>query len=463
MATALPPSAEAFQAYSPTADRPFDDRRVAHLLRRAGFGATSERIKQFSGKSPADAISWLFDYSTDNDPLNDRLEDLQGLITLKKIDTEQEWCLFRMVYTPQPLQEKMALVWHNHFATSASKVDQPNFMHLQMELFRAMGLGSFRDLLVAVSRDPAMLIWLDGRGSHKGKPNENFAREVMELFTLGVGNYSEQDVQELSRAFTGWNINGGKGNFNPKAFDDTPKTVFGKTGPLDAEGAIDLILSQPAAPKHISRRLLKDFIHPNPTPKQIDHYAARLIDTKWDIKTTLREMISSEMFFSDWAYRSKIKSPIELVVGATVAVGGKANMKFLRDTTTLMGQNILFPPNVKGWDGQEVWINSTTVLLRFNFGLSLSTQHADEFVRRSKIESGLLEAKATTGEQVIDYFARLLLDGQVSQKMRSELADYLTLAANGKKQPFILKDDKPNDKVRGLMHLMMSTPEYQLA
>jgi len=463
MATAPQPPAEGFKAFAPTMDRPFDDRRVAHLLRRAGFGPTPQTIKRFSGKPPAEAIGWLFDYSTDTDPLNERLEDLQGLITFKKIDTEQEWCLFRMVYSPQPLQEKMALFWHNHFATSAAKVDQVNLMHIQMELFRKMGLGNFRDLLVAVSRDPAMLVWLDGRGSKKGKPNENFAREVMELFALGVGNYTEQDVQELSRAFTGWNINGSKGAFNPKSFDETPKTVFGKTGPLDAEGAIDLILSQPSAPKHLAHKMLKEFVHPHPTQEQINHYAGRLIDTKWNIKTTMREMLSSEMFFSDWAYRSKIKSPIELVIGATVAVGGKANMEFLRKTTTALGQAILFPPNVKGWDGQEVWINSTTVLMRFNFGLSLSTQRADEFVRRSKIESGLLEAKATTGEEVVDYFSRLLLDGQVLAKTHGELVDYLNVAENGKKQPFVLKDEKPNDKVRGLMHLLMSTPEYQLA
>jgi uncharacterized protein (DUF1800 family) len=258
-------------------------------------------------------------------------------------------------------------------------------------------------------------------------------------------------------------VEGGRGVFNPKAFDDGEKTVFGQKGKLNAEGAVDLILSQPSAPKYISHRLLKDFVHPHPTQEQIDYYAGRLIDTKWDVKTTLREILSSELFYSDWAYRSSIKSPICLVVGATVAASGKANMPFLRESTSKMGQNILFPPNVKGWDGEEAWINSNTVLLRFNFGLSLATQRSNEFVRQSKIEKSLMEAKATSGEQVVDYFARLLLDGNITPKFRSDLIAYMDTTDKGKKTPFVLKDEKPNDKVRDLMHMMMSTPEYQLA
>jgi hypothetical protein len=461
-AAANPPT-NAFGAFAPSANRPFDDRRVAHLLRRAGFGPTAERLQKFSGQSPASTIDWLFNYSPDSDPLNEKLEDFQGMVTFNKIEAVQEWCLFRMVYSPRPLQEKMALFWHDHFATSASKVDQPLLMHKQLELFRQKGLGSFRDLLIAVSHDPAMLIWLDGRNNRKGKPNENYAREIMELFTLGVGHYTEQDVQELARAFTGWQIEGDRGRFNQKAFDEGSKKVFGQTGPFDSEGAIDLILSQPAAPKYLSNKLLQEFVHPHPTQEHIDHYATRLIETKWDMKTVLREMLSSELFFSDWAYRSKIKSPIELVVGATVAVGGKANMPFLRESTTKMGQNILFPPNVKGWDGEETWINSNTVLLRFNFGLSLSTQRGDEFVRQSKIEKGLLDAKATTGEQVVNYMSRLLLDGTLTPKFKTDVLSYMDLNDKQKKVPFELKEDKPNAKVRGLMHLMMSTPEYQLA
>ncbi|MCE9529519.1 MAG: DUF1800 domain-containing protein, partial [Planctomycetes bacterium] len=266
--------------------------------------------------------------------------------------------------------------------------------------------------------------------------------------------------QELARAFTGI---GDNGKINPNQFDKGDKTVFGKTGPLDAEGAVDLILAQPAAPKHLAHKLLKEFVHPHPTDEQVNHYADRLLATKWDLKTTLREMLSSNMFFSDWAYRAKIKSPIELVVGATVAVGGKANMPFLRDSTTKMGQEILFPPNVKGWDGEETWINSNTILLRFNFGLSLSTQRGSEFVKKSQIENGLLAANATTGDQAVDYFGRLLLDGNIKPKLKQELIEYMKVADKGKTVTFELKIDKPNEKIRGLMHLLMSSPEYQLA
>lgn len=435
---------------------------MAHLLRRAGFGPTAAWLDRFRGRPPKEAIDWLFDFDPSEDELNDRLEDFAGLVNFQRIETAQEWCLFRMVYTPHPLQEKMCLFWHDHFATAYDKVNNPRLMHQQMEMFRRLGLGSFRNLLIAVAKDPAMLIWLDGRYNRRGRPNENFAREVMELFTLGVGQYTEKDVLELARAFTGWTIVDGKAKFNKDAFDDREKTIFGRKGRYGVEEAIDLLLQRPAAPKFLAERLLKEFVNPKPLPDHIDHYAGRLLASRWDLKAVMREILSSRLFFSDWAIRSKIKSPIEMVVGGALVMGGKVNMVFIRESATKMGQTILQPPNVKGWDGEQTWINSNTVLVRFNYGLALATQRGEEFAKRSPLEKDLLKRNLTSAEQVVDYLATLLLDNRLQPKFRRQLIDYMA-AGNGKKVEFKLTSDKPNDKVRGLLHLMMSTPEYQLA
>ncbi len=412
------PPPDPYSAFAASAEQPWNTARAAHLMRRVGFGAGFDRIQSLLTKSPQEAIDSLFDFDAENDPLDALAEQLVGFFNPNQINSQQEWWLYRILNTTRPLQEKMALVWHNHFATSANKVQNFPMMANQIALFRKQGLGSFRDLLVAVGHDPAMLVWLDGNTNRKGSPNENYGREVMELFTLGVGNYTEKDVQELARAFTGWHIDGNgeasKGSFNPKQFDDGEKTIFGKTGKFDSESAVDLLLEQPAASRHQARRLLKEFVHPNPTDEQIQHYADRLVAEKWNIKTVLREMVGSRLFFSDWAYRSKIKSPIELVVGGVNEVGGKASTTFLREQTMKMGQALMAPPNVKGWDGERTWINANTVLLRFNFGQTLSTQRGDYFPRRADVESWLSKHKIKSGQDIVDHFAALFLDGNVA-------------------------------------------------
>jgi hypothetical protein len=251
--------------------------------------------------------------------------------------------------------------------------------------------------------------------------------------------------------------------FDPKAFDDGEKEIFGQRGRFDSESAVDLLLQQPHAAPFVSRKLLRWFVHPSPADEQIAHYARRLVAHEWEIKPVLREMLTSRMFFSDWAYRSKIKSPIELCVGAVLAVGGKVNTGFVRDSSAKMGQNLLYPPNVKGWDGEENWINASTLLLRFNFGLALATQRNNEFARRSDLEGWLSDHRIISSDQIIDHFARLLLDGNVSTETREELIKYMNTGEKNETRAFVFSPSSVNTKVRGLLHLMMSTPQYQLA
>ncbi len=368
-----------------------------------------------------------------------------------------------MLYSPQPFQERLALFWHNRFATSASKVGDPAMMHNQIELFRRKGLGNYRDLLIDVGHDPAMLIWLDGRSNRKGKPNENYGRDLMELFTLGVGNYTEDDVKQMARCFTGWTIENNKAVFNPKNFDDGQKEILGQKGIFNSASAIDVILAHPAASRFLSRKMLREFVHPNPPEEAIAHYAKQLVANKWEIKPTLREMFTSRMFYSGWCYRSIIKSPIDITVGSVAALGGKPSCQFLREQSNRMGQSLLFPPNVKGWDGEEAWINANTVVLRFNFGMQLALQRQNEFARRSDFDTWLAKYNIHTAADVIDYFSRVYLDGNLPPGARPKLDAFLNQDPKGQYKSFELTHETINTKVRGLIHMMLSTPEFQLA
>ena len=465
LASQQPPN-DQFAPFAPSEDEPWNVVRANHLLRRIAFGPTRERLDAILKLSPGGAIDSLLDYDPKKDPFEGMVEQMEGLFNLRDIGQAQQWWIYRMIYSPQPAQEKIALFWHNRFATSATKVENGVWMTNQIEMFRRQGLGSFVDLVINVERDPAMLIWLDGKDSRKGKPNENFAREVMELFTLGIGNYTEDDVKQLARCFTGWRIDGDEGNFHRDQFDNGQKTVFGTQGNFDAVDAIHLILKQPAAPKFLAKKMLREFVHPEPTDEQIDHYAARLRDTDWNIKIVLREMLASRMFFSEWSYRSRIKSPVELVIGSAIAMGGKPNTSFLREQMAKMGQNVLFPPNVKGWDGNEAWINANTVLVRFNFGMTIATGRnfgTEPMAKQADLKAPLEAAEAHSADDVIEAYARLLLDGRLVADAKEKLLDYMNHDAKDQLKPFVLNDSTINYKVRDMLHMMMSVPEYQLA
>jgi len=463
MAEPAAPPADPFAPFVPSTKEAFDDHWLGHLFRRAGFGPTTARLDTYNGKL-REALDWLFEYDPADDPLNPLLEQLQGFITpITNVQQVQDWWVFRMLNSPRPLQERIALFWHGHFATSAGKVTNALFMHNQIELFRRLGLGNFRQLLSEVGRDAAMLVWLDGQSSRKGKPNENYGREVMELFTLGIGNYTEHDVQEAARAFTGWQIKGDSVSFAKELFDDGEKEILGSRGKFDADGAVDVILSQPAAATFLSRKLLREFVHPQPEEQHVAHYAERLRSARWEIKPVLREMLGSRLFFSEWAYRSQFKSPCELVVGGMLAIGGTGAATFARTRMAQLGQNLLFPPTVKGWAGGESWTNANTVLQRFNFGLAIATQRNNEFAKKLDLLGLLQKAGLNAPEKIIDYFARVLLDGRLAQQERDELVAYMNADKKNGPGKFSLNADSVNAKVRGVLHLLMSTPEFQLA
>jgi Protein of unknown function (DUF1800) len=460
MAGPISPPNDPFSPFVPAADQPFDHRRLCHLLRRAALGVSPQRLQAFAGQSPSQVVDSLTAYDpADDHPYAELLAGLGGALSPIYNPTDaQKWWLMRMLDTPRPLQERIALFWHNHFATSTGKVRQSALVSRQIDLFRRLGLANFRDLLLAVTKDAAMLLWLDGSKNKAGRPNENYAREVMELFTLGIGNYTEKDVQELARAFTGFQVLDETVEFVPVAFDNSPKTVLGTTTNLNAESAVDLLLKQPAAPRHIARKLLKEFIGPDPATEHVEHYAARLIHHRWELKPVIKELLTSRLFFSEYAWRSKIKSPCELVVGSILALDATRDAAAAQAAMNDMGQALLAPPSVKGWDGGEIWINANTILHRYNFALDLLDRQD-----AAKSVALFQQHNLHTPEQIVDHFASVLLDGVLSSPTRAKLLSTLKQDDNGKPKTFTLTKESFEQKVRSVARLMMCMPEYQLA
>ncbi len=354
-----------------------------HLLNRTGFGATDAEIRSVVGLSREQAANQLLRGALVKaiTPAPASVGEFVSMRGMRMLDDEarkafvrrqfmtsvelRNWWLQEMLETPSPMTEHMTLFWHNHFVSSQQKVRSPVLMFRQNVLLRRHALGNFATLLHAIARDPAMVIYLDNAQNRKAQPNENFAREVMELFTLGEGNYSERDIKEAARAFTGWSIERDDGTFRFRRLQHDPgsKTVFGKTGDLDGDDVLDLLLAQPQCARFIVAKLWREFIAPEPDPREVERIAAAFFDAHYDIPTALRLLLTSDAFYAAANRAVLVKSPVELIVGTLrtfdVQTGELTPFSFLSAT---LGQNLFAPPNVKGWPGGESWINSTTLL-----------------------------------------------------------------------------------------------------
>ncbi len=345
----------------------FGRRQAAHLLRRGGFGGTPAQIDAAAARGPQGAVDDLLHPRMPDVDLAD-YPDVAALYDPKmRIATAQMWWLDRMLRTQHPLAEKMAFFWHGHFATSIRKVPA-QLMVAQIDLFRRQGLGNFRSLLLAASKDPAMLVWLDNRYNNKAHPNENYAREIMELFALGLGNYTEDDIKDAARAFTGWTLDKNLAFvFNVKAHDDGAKTVLGNTGELTGEDVVATIVRQNIHQRFICRKLLEYFVYSDPEPELIDALSQTYALSGFDIARTVATILRSNVFYSPRAYRALPKSPVEFVVGTLRFMNVAAVPKDTPSWLQRMGQDLLSPPSVKGWDGGPTWINTSTLLARFNY------------------------------------------------------------------------------------------------
>ena len=357
---------------------------LAHLLRRAGFGASPQEWPAFERAGIAATTESLLHPEKTPDHLDELMSEISGdYVDLNDINSVKEWWLYRMVHTRRPLEEKMTLFWHNHFATANYKVDNAPRMWAQNQLFRRYGLGSFRTLLGQVARDPAMLVWLDGGENRVGAPNENFGREVMELFTLGRGNgYTEKDVQEAARCFTGWRYAGEVPAgfvYDPTRHDDGEKTVLGHTGNWHTEDVVDILAAHPATAKTLCTKLFCFFVHDNPSDAQIARLSDAYLKNNFEIRAVLRAIFTSDDFYSPQARWAKIKSPAEFAVMTIRGLDAPmSSVRELGQNLNQMGQDLFYPPNVRGWLEGRSWINTRTLLARVNFASTL----AEEMNRR---------------------------------------------------------------------------------
>ena len=440
--------------------------RVAHLLRRAGFGCTQAELDAYTALGFQGALDQLLNYEQVDDsatgqqvpPLTLDPTDRQDR---RQIENAKVYWLNRMLYTRRPLQEKMTLFWHTHFATANSKVANAPLMVNQIQLFRNAGLGSFESLLQQVTRDPAMLIWLDNRQNRKGAPNENYAREVMELFTVGIGNYSEQDVKEAARAFTGHTLDRSFAyTFNAGQHDAGPKSFMGQTGTFDADEVLAILVRHPATARFITTKLFRFFVHDNPESATIDRLAGTFTSSGFDVRAVLRDLFSGPEFLSPAAYHGQIKQPVDLVIGSLKALNVQPEAVGPDVTQTLrrMGQDLLNPPDVSGWKGGPTWVNSTTLFERFNFADKLAMGRDPAKPYFADIGGQLSARNISSPEGLVDYYVTTLVDGDVTPEARAALVSYLN--ASG---PLTLDSAGIDLKARGLVHLVMAVPTYQLA
>lgn len=462
--------------------------KCAHLLRRFALGASEAELDYYlQGGGLNGAIDKLLNYEQVDEGFNLPIEAFENAKNVYKAPQVQAWWLLRMVKTQRPLQEKMTLFWHNHFATSSDKVVNAPSMYKQNEILRANATGHFRKLISEVSKDPAMLFWLDNEFNVRGKPNENFAREVMELFTLGIGHYTEKDIQESARAFTGWTFgrpNAKKGIGKRSEFtvrddlhDDGVKTFLSNTGQFDGDDILGILCGNPRTPVFLTHKIWEWFVYPNPDPALIDGFATNFRDSGLDIKTLLRNIMQSPEFYSDKAFRANYKNPIDFCVapmrqlgfgqmidtsldGEQVKRAALAPIQALNQTTKAQGMEMLYPPDVSGWGTGPKWISSATMIERIKwgeriFGASPANGPKNRTVVLRYDASTLFEKDPTPVGVVRKLIS--IFDAPIPPTKQSILVNAAKNASGGR-----VTAENANDTAGAVARLIFGCPEFQM-
>lgn len=473
--------------FSSLNEKSWNRTKAAHLLNRAAFGGTPREIDRLASLGPGGAVDFLVNGDPDDElfpppsliepsvrsayrrrekaALNDEEKKVirrqfSETDRLSMLDLRL-WWLNRMRYTTCPLREKMALFWHGHFATSNQKVNDPWMMWVQNETLRQEGMGKFPVLLKSMSRDPAMIRWLDLGLSKRDHPNENFAREVMELFSLGEGHYTEQDIQQAAKSFTGYRVNPETGSFRftPRDHDPGPKTFFGKTGNFGGDEIIDLITAQPQCARFIGRKIWSFFAATDPSEETVQGLCKLLLSNGYDIAATLGVIFRSEAFYTPHVMHHQIKSPVQWIMQTTRMLEiPLPDAKVLENSLASLGQVVFAPPNVKGWDGGRSWISASSLLYRYNLAAYLLSGKAKVLggtgTKTAEIPlATIAPAFVRTGaDQLIDALAFRIFNYPLPEKDRASYAAFLA------KQQVPYSDPV----VRDLMQIMMGTPYYQL-
>jgi uncharacterized protein (DUF1800 family) len=450
-------TAEAWAPYEPDERATWSLRRVVHLHRRAGFAATWAEVRRDLKDGPRASIDRVMagtaattappDFAATADLLADSAAATHDPTRLKA------WWVYRMLFGPDPFAERIALMWHGHFATSNLKVNDLRAMRRQNELFRDRGRGRFAGLLNPVVRDPAMLVWLDAQVNRKGHPNENLARELMELFTLGVGNYSESDVKEAARALTGWTVEKDRFAFTADRHDDGEKTILGRTGKWPGDDLVRFTLEHPATAGRLARRLCDTFLgekvaDDDAVRRLADGLRERDLDVGWGVETVLR----SRLFFADANLGTRVLSPAEFVVGAARALellDPPPSTLVLAEWCGRLGQDLFYPPNVGGWPGGRSWLTTRSAIGRANYAAALAG--GSRVGRPAPFDAlGLAERHGESRDPVA-FFTRLLLGAAPTADWRARVA-----AAVG------AGTVRTDEHARKAVAVILSTPEAQL-
>ena len=470
---------------------------MAHLMRRAGFGATRDELESYVAKGYEAVVEELLHPEDAPPSLDD--EDLVRRYhitanTLMQIDSAQAYWMYRMVNTRRPLEEKIALFWHGIFATGYTKLNQPRCLSRQINMFRRYGLGSFRTLLVELSKDTAMIFWLDNKDNHREGVNENYGRELLELFSMGVGHYTEDDVRQASRAFTGWTIrNAGyqtaraardsvwpygrldwQFEYKEEDHDDGEKTFLGNEGAFDGEDIIDIICEQPTTARFIARHLYNFFVADEPQvpawqtvpPRDssaIDTLAEALEKYRYDIRSVLRVLFNSDFFKK--ATFARVKSPAELVVGSVRLAGGHRVPQMddvrLALEAGYMGQQLLDPPSVEGWHTGKEWITTGSLVSRINFAAK-QFDDVDSPGVRSIIHRLRNKGKSLSPSELVETCLELMGPIEVSENTSRELVTHAhasgELSFESEEQSLASAQ-----RVKEMLQLIVATREFQLA
>ena len=453
---------------------------MAHLMRRAGFGASREELESRSLLGYEETVEQLLAPSL-QDPV-DRYQFLRYYPMWWKPGTmgglgQAEW-VWTMISTKAPLQEKMCLFYHNIFATGVAKVDHYDEIQDMIDMFRDKGLGKYKEILMEVAKSPAMIYWLDNNENHADSVNENWGRELLELFTMGVGNYTETDVRECSRAFTGWTLEHNLPRFHmgrwdwefkfiPEDHDYTDKEFLGHTGNFDGEEIIDIILSKPATAQFIARHLYSFFVADEPQvpawsvtppndPKAVDFLAEALMASDYHMGTVLQKLFTSD-FFKEQRF-SRVKNPTEGVISTLRLVGGtdRPSPETLDWTGQIayMGQDLLNPPSVEGWHNGIEWINSGTLMKRTNFVSELISDTERPGVRNI---IDRIKLAGSNPINIIDACLDIMGPMEVSDQTRRELIDH------SEKQGDFDWNSDGEEKLIEVLQLLVATREYQFA
>ena len=459
---------------------------MAHLMRRAGFGATRKELEARAANGYEATVEELL-HPEEQEPVD-----------ILKLRRYHPWTwtpatlygmgaaemMYRMINTKRPLEEKMTLFWHHVFATGVSKVDHYHIVYAQIDMLREHGMGNYRDLLVALAKNPAMIYWLDNNENHADAVNENWGRELLELFSMGVGSYTEVDVRECSRAFTGWTLQPPLPRFPMGRFpwyfeyreedhDDTEKTFLGHTGRFNGEDIIRIVCEQPATARFVARHLYNFFVAdeaqvpawsvtPPRDPEAIETLANAFTESGYDMRSVLGVLFNSD-FFKEARF-AKIKSPADVVAGTLKLVGGAEfpapGIGELARQTGYMGQDILNPPSVEGWHTGQEWVNSGSLMRRINFFADMVGDANRPGVQN--IVSTLKAQGEMSPEQFVDRCLDLLGPLEIDPKAREELIGHVSVGGNlrwGTEQ----ESGASTERVTETLQLIVSLREYQYA